>query len=153
DPVLGRRQGGRRGELQGRRGRHSDRSPRQPAARLRHLREFRSPASHRAPEAHPRRGRVDQQTPGEAMRHARASSLRLVVAAALWACSSGASQTARADGTAEQWGIYEIALDGPSGGNPFTEVDLSARFSQGDEAVTVPGFYDGDGTYRARFMP
>jgi hypothetical protein len=87
------------------------------------------------------------------MRHARASSLRLVVAAALWAGLAGTSPSARADGTAEQWGIYEIALDGPSGGNPFTEVDLSARFSQGNEAVTVPGFYDGDGTYRVRFMP
>ena len=30
---------------------------------------------------------------------------------------------------------------------------LEATFSQGGRAVRVPGFYDGDGTYRVRFMP
>jgi hypothetical protein len=33
------------------------------------------------------------------------------------------------------------------------DVELSARFTQGGRSVTVPGFYDGDGVYRIRFMP
>jgi hypothetical protein len=53
----------------------------------------------------------------------------------------------------EQWGIFEITLKGPAAGNPFVDVQLSARFTRGDRAVTVPGFYDGDGLYRIRFMP
>ena len=53
----------------------------------------------------------------------------------------------------EQWGLFEITLNGPDGGNPFVEVELSARFTQGDRSVTVAGFYDGGGTYRVRFMP
>ena len=55
--------------------------------------------------------------------------------------------------TTEQWGLFELALPGPSEGNPFTEVELSARFTQGASAVEAAGFYDGDGTYRVRFMP
>lgn len=53
----------------------------------------------------------------------------------------------------EKWGLFEAALAGPSSGNPFLEVALSATFSQASRTVTVPGFYDGDGTYRIRFMP
>ncbi|MBX6311659.1 MAG: DUF5060 domain-containing protein [Isosphaeraceae bacterium] len=53
----------------------------------------------------------------------------------------------------EQWGLFEVTLNGPATGNPFTEVDLSAQFSQGDRTITVPGFYDGEGIYRIRFMP
>jgi hypothetical protein len=53
----------------------------------------------------------------------------------------------------EQWGTFEVALKGPTAGNPFVDVSLSARFTQGDRAVTVEGFYDGGGTYRVRFMP
>lgn len=52
-----------------------------------------------------------------------------------------------------QWDIFELRLDGPADGNPYLEVSLSARFAQGDRAITVPGFYDGDGVYIVRFMP
>ena len=55
--------------------------------------------------------------------------------------------------TVEQWGIYEIELKGPSDGNPFLDVRLSAVFSNGSRSVEVAGFYDGDGVYRIRFMP
>src|SRR5262245_29191159 len=55
--------------------------------------------------------------------------------------------------TAEQWGIYEITLKGPTNGNPFVDVQFSAVFDKGDKSVEVPGFYDGDGLYRIRFMP
>lgn len=53
----------------------------------------------------------------------------------------------------ERWGRFEVALDGPSAGNPFAEVNLSAVFSHGAKSVSVAGFYDGDGRYRIRFMP
>jgi hypothetical protein len=53
----------------------------------------------------------------------------------------------------EQWDFYEIALDGPASGNPFVEVELSARFTCGDRQIEASGFYDGDGKYRIRFMP
>ena len=39
------------------------------------------------------------------------------------------------------------------GGNPFIDVRLSARFTHSDETIEVPGFYDGKGKYRIRFMP
>jgi len=53
----------------------------------------------------------------------------------------------------EQWGVQEIVMNGPTNGNPFLDVGLTAKFSQGYEAIEVPGFYDGDGIYRIRFMP
>ena len=53
----------------------------------------------------------------------------------------------------EQWGLFEASLQGPSEGNPFVDVELSAEFNCGDKKVNVPGFYDGDGIYRVRFMP
>ena len=55
--------------------------------------------------------------------------------------------------TVEQWGVFEIALTGPTNGNPFLNVNFSARFTQGDLTVEANGFYDGDGIYRVRFMP
>ena len=53
----------------------------------------------------------------------------------------------------EQWGVFELALPGPSSGNPFTEVTLSARFRYGSRTAEVDGFYDGDGRYRIRYSP
>lgn len=53
----------------------------------------------------------------------------------------------------EQWGIFELQLDGPSKGNPFLEVSVGAEFQYGHRTVSVDGFYDGDGVYRVRFMP
>lgn len=53
----------------------------------------------------------------------------------------------------EQWGVFEIALKGPADGNPFKEVTLSCVFSLGHRSMEVTGFYDGEGTYRIRFMP
>jgi len=55
--------------------------------------------------------------------------------------------------TVGQWGMYEIALHGPAGGNPFDDVSLSATFTSGARTIDANGFYDGDGTYRIRFMP
>jgi hypothetical protein len=52
-----------------------------------------------------------------------------------------------------KWNAFEASFTGPSEGNPFLDVTLSATFSLGNRNVAVPGFYDGDGTYRVRFMP
>lgn len=53
----------------------------------------------------------------------------------------------------EQWGIFEVSLPGPKGGNPFVDVQFAATFRQDDDKHVVNGFYDGDGVYRVRFMP
>lgn len=53
----------------------------------------------------------------------------------------------------EQWGTFEVVLKGAVDGNPFLDVQLSARFAQNKMKLTVRGFYDGDGVYRIRFMP
>lgn len=67
-----------------------------------------------------------------------------------WPTRAGAQTAA---GTVEQWGLYEISLKGPADGNPFVDVRLSAVFDSGGRRIEVPGFYDGDGVYRIRFMP
>ena len=71
---------------------------------------------------------------------------RILLGLLLTALAAAAAMT-------EQWGIFELTLPGPSAGNPFTEVELSARFTQGPTSVETTGFYDGAGTYRVRFMP
>lgn len=55
--------------------------------------------------------------------------------------------------SSEQWGIFEVALKGPSTGNPFQEVLLTAEFTHEHRTIQVKGFYDGEGIYRIRFMP
>jgi hypothetical protein len=52
-----------------------------------------------------------------------------------------------------QWEVFELVLPGPTAGNPFTDVELSATFSLGHRSVSVDGFYDGGGVYKLRFMP
>jgi hypothetical protein len=54
--------------------------------------------------------------------------------------------------TVFRWGVHEIVLRGPSGGNPF-DTPLSAVFSDGKRMLKVRGFYDGEGIYRLRFSP
>ncbi|MGA2061114.1 MAG: DUF5605 domain-containing protein [Thermoguttaceae bacterium] len=53
----------------------------------------------------------------------------------------------------EQWDVFEVALKGPTDGNPFVDVTFAARFTQGGVSKEVAGFYDGEGMYRVRFMP
>jgi len=53
----------------------------------------------------------------------------------------------------QQYSVFEIELTGPSNGNPFTEVQLSAEFSFLNRTLFCEGFYDGNGKYRIRFMP
>ena len=69
------------------------------------------------------------------------------------------SAPARFPDTAAKWAAFEIELDGPGHGNPFTDVELWAEFTRRGakhkvQTLKVPGFYDGDGTYRIRlFVP
>ena len=65
----------------------------------------------------------------------------------------GIASAASSAPTVERWGVYEVALKGPTNGNPFLDVRFAARFAQGYDSVEVPGFYDGDGIYRVRFSP
>ncbi len=64
----------------------------------------------------------------------------------------GFSQGAQSVET-ELWDIFELTLKGPSDGNPFADVTLSAEFTQGEKIFEPAGFYDGGGTYKIRFMP
>ena len=53
----------------------------------------------------------------------------------------------------EKWGMYEIVLQVSAAGNPFSGIDLSAEFTDGERVFEPDGFYDGDGIYKIRFMP
>ena len=52
-----------------------------------------------------------------------------------------------------RWDAIEVTHIGPSAGNPFVDVTLSATFSLKNRSLTVGGFYDGNGAYKIRFMP
>ncbi|MET0267478.1 MAG: DUF5060 domain-containing protein [Duganella sp.] len=60
---------------------------------------------------------------------------------------------APASGPVERWGAIEFEFAGPAAGNPFIDVELAALFRQNGRSLLVPGFYDGDGRYKIRFMP
>lgn len=53
----------------------------------------------------------------------------------------------------EQYTVFEIEFKGPSSGNPFTDVQLTAEFTLMNRTLFCEGFYDGDGVYKIRFMP
>ena len=52
-----------------------------------------------------------------------------------------------------KWGVFEASVPGRTEGNPFVDYDIRGTFEGPAERVEVAGFYDGDGTYRVRFMP
>jgi hypothetical protein len=48
---------------------------------------------------------------------------------------------------------FELTLAGPSHGNPFADVELRAEFSSpSGKLLSVPGFYDGNGSYKVRLL-
>jgi len=56
----------------------------------------------------------------------------------------------------ERWNTWEIALNSSRDyGNPFQDVELTETFihKKTGKSVTVNGFYDGNSTWRIRFMP
>lgn len=68
-------------------------------------------------------------------------------------CAWAVCIPAAAQQRVEQYGMYEVVLKGKDAGNPFIDLELTATFTRGGERFTPEGFYDGDGTYRVRFMP
>ena len=80
------------------------------------------------------------------------SRIFLALQVLFWGSSFASVRAADAP-VVEQWGIFDVAFNGPTNGNPFLEVDLATRFVRGTNSVEVAGFYDGDGIYRVRFMP
>ena len=63
------------------------------------------------------------------------------------------TNSATTNGAVSLWSTFELSLTGPSGGNPFLDVELRAVFRQGEREVRVNGFYDGAGVYKLRFLP
>jgi len=53
----------------------------------------------------------------------------------------------------EQWHRFEISFSHKYKGNAFKDVRLSAKFSNKDTTFLVRGFYDGNSTFKIRFMP
>ncbi|MBN1482889.1 DUF5060 domain-containing protein [candidate division KSB1 bacterium] len=77
----------------------------------------------------------------------RLSTALVIISCAIISCQVGEKMTV------EQWGVFEIEFDGPSDGNPYMDNKLEAKFTHGSQTVSMPGFYDGDGTYIIRFCP
>ena len=74
------------------------------------------------------------------------------------AATAAAAATPTSPGAVERWGQWEGSWRAPTaaGVNPFTDVDLTVELrgpGSADGSATVRGFYDGDGVFRARFMP
>jgi len=53
----------------------------------------------------------------------------------------------------QRWSVFELSYKAEVKGNPFTDTKLSAEFRQGERVFRVNGFYDGNQTFRIRFMP
>lgn len=62
------------------------------------------------------------------------------------------SATVAAPRHAHCWDTVEIEVSGPGHGNPFLDVHLTAEVSSPGRHYLVPGFYDGNGTYRIRVL-
>lgn len=63
-------------------------------------------------------------------------------------CSTNAMQK-----TVEKWKVYEITLKASGFENPF-DVEFNATFThKGGSSIKMPGFYDGNGSFKVRFMP
>ncbi|MGC9971609.1 MAG: DUF5060 domain-containing protein [Bryobacteraceae bacterium] len=54
----------------------------------------------------------------------------------------------------EQWGVQELTLRSQrTYNNPFTDASIQARFRSQGKDIAVDGFYDGNHTWKVRFMP
>ncbi len=80
-------------------------------------------------------------------------SVRSLVIAFAVLLGGALSSFAATPAAVEKWGVFELELKGPTDGNPFVDVRFSAVFTNGATTLEVPGFYDGDGVYKIRFMP
>ncbi len=75
------------------------------------------------------------------------------MASGLAAAGPAAGLVRASEESVKQWGIFEVAAQGPDSGNPFVDVSFGARFTIGHRTVEAAGFYDGNGTYKVRFSP
>lgn len=57
------------------------------------------------------------------------------------------------DSFVPKWDIYQITVHAPESADPFAEGVFGAVFEGESGTYRIPGFYDGDDTYRVRFMP
>lgn len=57
------------------------------------------------------------------------------------------------DSLVPKWGMYQATVRAPEVADPFEEGVFGAVFIKDGETYKIPGFFDGDGTYRVRFMP
>ena len=53
----------------------------------------------------------------------------------------------------EKYQIFDLELSGTKSGNPFTEITVTAKFSNHAQSIETKGFYKGNGIYGIRFMP
>jgi len=53
----------------------------------------------------------------------------------------------------EKWRIFEIVLKGKFKVNPYTDLKVTAVFTNEETTKIITGFYDGDGIFKIRFMP
>lgn len=58
------------------------------------------------------------------------------------------------EATVERWDTHELSWQGGRYQNPFRDVKLTVTFRHASgREIAVNGFYDGDSTWRVRFMP
>ena len=77
----------------------------------------------------------------------------LAAAAATAPAVAEATAAPEAESKVERWDYVELPFAGPADGNPFLDVKLTATFRLKNRALTVEGFYDGNGAYKVRFIP
>ena len=53
----------------------------------------------------------------------------------------------------KQYAVFELAFTAPAPMETEAALPLTATFTCGDEQTVVRGFYDGDNTYKIRFLP
>lgn len=51
------------------------------------------------------------------------------------------------------WSVFELSCKAEFDANPFADVQFSAEFRHGERIFRVNGFYDGNQTFKVRFMP
>jgi hypothetical protein len=82
------------------------------------------------------------------------SSYAVAAASSATLSETAISETSKIGGQSiARWDYLELNLPGPTSGNPFIDVTLSATFRCEHRTISVNGFYDGDGSYKVRFMP
>ena len=52
-----------------------------------------------------------------------------------------------------QYETFELTFQGEVLEKDYAAIDLEAAFTNGGETKKVKGFYDGNGTYKVRFLP